>query len=96
MSWSNSFTIEACFYKVPKTELTNLNINSHFTFGLLLFPLLINDFSKATSSFNLIIFTASVFGLLGYISASYAFRFGIAVRVQSIIVGVMFMAVILG
>lgn len=81
--------------KYPRLTFTNLNINAQFVFGLLLLPFFIHEYGNFTHTSNLIIFMGTVANLLGCISAAYAFRFGIATRVQSLIIGVIFMILLL-
>ena len=81
--------------KYPRLTFTNLNINAQFVFGLLLLPFFVYEYGNFTHTSNLIIFMGTVANLLGCISAAYAFRFGMASRVQSLIVAVIFMILLL-
>ena len=59
----------------------NLNVNAQYMFGIFLFPFFLKERSNFTLLSNLIIFAGGVANILGCISAAYAFKFGIAVRV---------------
>jgi len=85
----------------PRMILSHLNVNAQFVFGLLLLPVYFYEETftqEKPTPFKpidyLMISLGSVLNLLACVALAYAFKFGLAARVQSIVTAVLLMIVV--